>query len=438
MNWPGADRAMRWVVAVACLALVIAPAARGADEETATTGSAAAPGVVSSEPLLMAGLDRSGFGQWMTQNRINAFGWVEGSYNFNFQNPSPRLNVGHLFEVQDDDFVINQLELNVERLVTPSRDAFDVGGRIDLLYGSDARFIHSSGMFTGSFPDPQYQFDIPQLYVDVAVPVGNGLRLRLGKFEFFKFTDPNASPVFSHTFFYDASGESNNSRLSSSLVGASLPFTLTGITAAYQFNSQLNVEVGIGRGYDQTFTDNNSAVDGFGRVNWDLPGQTQASFALISGPEISADESHYRTSCDLGIVHAVSENFLILFDACFGEQARGQALFVPGTGLVAIGGNARWYGANATAVYRINRRISVAGRVEWYRDEEGFTTGLGSANLYEVTAGLTIMPFPDNRVGRGLKIRPEIRYDWIDAHSAIAGLIPNHQWIAGVDLIYDF
>jgi hypothetical protein len=293
-------------------------------------------------------------------------------------------------------------------------------------------------MLSGSFPDPQYQFDIPQAYVDLAIPIGNGLRLRLGKFEFFKFTDPNASPLFSHTFFYAASGEANGSRLASSEVGASLPFTMTGITAYYEFNKDLNLELGVGRGYDQTFTDNNSAIDGFGRLNCTLSKQTQASFAFVAGPEISGDDSHYRTSLDLGIVHAVTRDLFLLTDACYGQQERGQTLFVPGQGSVPIGGAARWYGVNATGVYRFNQYLSAALRGEWYRDEEGFTTDLGSANLYEITAGVTISPFPRDDLGRGLKIRPEIRYDVIQSHSPFAGLIPNHQWIISADVIYNF
>jgi hypothetical protein len=390
-------------------------------------------------PLINA-LDQVGIGRWLTANRINAFGWIEGSYNYNFDNPRPRLNLGHLFDIQDGDAVINQLQVNFERTVGLSPRQFDLGGRIDLLYGSDARFIHSSDLLDHQggqafgVPSQQYQFDIPQLYVDVALPVGNGLRLRFGKFEFFKFTDPNASPFFSHPFFYTTSGEANASRLVSTQVGASLPFTLTGATCYYEFSKQVNLEAGIGRGFDQSLTDNNGAIDGFGRVSYSLSDQTSASFALITGPEISRDNSHYRTVVDVGVSHSVSDDLQVLVHGIYGTQARPQTLDG-----VSIGGDAHWYGLSGNAVYRINRNLSVAGRFEWYRDEQGFTTGYPRGlNLYEATAGLTITPFPDSETGRGLKIRPEIRYDFSDKHYFINVSPASYQWIAAVDAIYSF
>ncbi len=357
-----------------------------------------------------------------------------GSYNYNFANPAPRLNIGHLFDVQDGDAVVNQLEVNIERTVELYRP-FDLGGRIDLLYGSDARFIHSSKMFDDhGFPNPQYQFDIPQLYADLTLPIGNGLRLRVGKFEFFKFTDPNESPLFSHTFFYAASGENNTSRSISTRLGASLPFTLTGITGYYEFSKGMNLEAGVSRGFDQTLTDNNGAIDGFGRLNCSFPGRTSASLALITGPEISGDNTRYRTVADLGVTHAFSDNLLILADGAYGVQSR--PAFLDG---VSIGGDAHWYGLNGTAVYRIDRNVSVAAHIEWYRDEQGFTTGAGRGiNLYEATVGFTFRPFPDSDAGRGLKIRPEIRYDFSDKHSFINTSAGSYQWVAAVDAIYNF
>ncbi len=396
-------------------------------------------GATPERPLMKA-LDQVGIGKWMAENRINAFGWIEGSYNFNFENPQPRLNLGHLFDIQDSDAVVNQLQVNIERTVGLSPRQFDVGGRIDLLYGSDARFFHSSGLLEGSFPDPQYQFDIPQLYLDLALPMGNGLRLRLGKFEFFKFTDPNASPFFSHTFLYTNSGEANGSRLISTQVGASLPFTLTGITGYYEFSKQVNLEAGIGRGYDQSITDNNGAIDGFARLNYVVSDRTTASIALISGPEITRDNSHYQTVGVFSIAHSVSDELVILADGFYGVQARGQALFDPARmQLTPIGGDAHWYGLNGTAIYTFNRNVNIAARVEWYRDEQGYTTGFGRGiSLYDATVGLTITPFPDSETGRGFKIRPEIRYDFSDKPYFVNTSARSYQWIAAVDAIFNF
>ena len=94
----------------------------------------------------------------------------------------------------------------VERMVDLTSHQFDVGGRVELLYGGDARFIHSNGILDSQdfFRGPELQFDVPQVYVDVAVPLGNGVRVRAGKFLFFKQIDPNASVFYSHSYTFGA------------------------------------------------------------------------------------------------------------------------------------------------------------------------------------------------------------------------------------------
>ena len=37
---------------------------------------------------------------------------------------------------------------------------------------------------------------------------------------------------------------------------------------------------------------------------------------------------------------------------------------------------ADWYGAAVYGIYKINDYVSAAARVEYYRDDEGFTTGI--------------------------------------------------------------
>jgi hypothetical protein len=403
---------------------------------SAGTPASAADESAASQGALMRGLDQVGVGQTLSKNGINVFGWIEGSYNYNFSNPHSRINLD-FFDVKDSEFQLDQLNLSIERKVTLSSKQIDIGGRVDLLYGYDASFIHSNGLLDHqSGPN---QFDIPQVYADIALPIGDGLRLRLGKFEFFKLTDPNASPLFSHTWFYSTGGQTPNvSRAVSTLQGAALPFTETGVTGYYEFSKQLSVEAGIGRGFDESLKDNNGAIDGFGRVSYAVSDKTRMSFAVVTGPEINHDNSHYRTTADLSFAHSVSDDLLILAEGEYGVQARPSSFSsVSGTSR----GDAHWYGINATAIYTINKNFSVAGRGEWYRDEQGFTTGFSAfgkgLNLYEVTLGLTITPLPDDAIGSGLKIRPEIRYDFSDKNFFDTGTA-NNQWIAAVDAIFNF
>lgn len=361
---------------------------------------------------LMSLFDQIGVGSALDDAHINVFGHIEGSYTWNFDNPAKDLNVGRVFDIKHNDPEVNQLDFNIERNVDLSNHQFDIGGRVELLYGTDARFIHSSGFldYDNFFVGPEYQFDIPQLYVDIAVPLGNGLRIRAGKFLFFKQIDPNASVFFSHSFTF----------------GSALPFTLTGVSALYDFTDQLSLEMGFSRGWGQTFTDNNSAIDGFGRIRYNPADKTALTLAAIVGPEDDHDDSHYRVAVDFTATQGIGDNTTLLLDSVLGYDAAGST----------TGAAAWWYGVAGYGVYKLNDYLSCGLRLEWYRDEEGFTTGLAQ-NLYEATVGVTYIPFPDHPIAGNFKIRPELRYDY-SSKDYFDGLTKHDQLTAAVDAIFNF
>ncbi len=361
---------------------------------------------------LMAALDQTGVGEALDAARINIYGHIEGSYTWNFDNPAKSLNIGRVFDIKHNDPEVNQADLNIERTVDLTSHQFDIGGRLELMYGTDARFIHSSGLLDGQdfFHGPEYQFDIPQVYLDFGVPLGDGLRIRVGKFLFFKQIDPNASVFYSHSFTF----------------GAALPFTLTGASGLYNINDQWSIEGGFSRGWGQSLRDNNGAIDGFGRIRYSPSDKTNLTLAFISGPEDDGDNSHYRDAVDLTLTQALGENLTFLLDSVYGNDAAGSP----------TGGNANWYGVAGYLVLKLDDHISLAGRGEWYRDEEAFTTGVAQS-LFEATVGVTITPFPSNPTASFFKIRPEVRYDYA-TRDYFDGLTKHDQLTAAVDAIFNF
>ena len=385
------------------------PPAGGPDAAYATP-QGIAPGTTQPQPLMDL-LDRTPVGRALDDARIRLFGHFEGSYTYNFDDPAQDLNLGRVFDLKNNRPTINQIDFNVERLVDLGSGHWDFGGRVELLYGSDARFIHSSGMFDNDdfFHGPEYQFDIPQAYFDVGIPVGNGLRVRGGKFLFFKQIDPNASVFYSHSFSF----------------GSALPFTLTGLTGYYPFNDHLSLEAGISRGWDQTLRDNNGAIDAMARVRYDVNDRLALTAAAIVGPELPHNNSDWRETLDFTASFAATDRLTFLVDAVLGTQARG-----------VLNRDANWYGAAGYAIYRVNEFWSLAGRLEWYRDEEGFTTAVRQT-LYEATVGLTITPFPHDPIGANFKLRPELRGDY-SSRRFFDGLTRHDQWTFAVDAIFNF
>lgn len=402
-------------------------------------GSAAGPDAARREPAgrrpLMSMLDRLGIADALDAARLDVYGHVQGSYTRNADNPESGFNVGRVFDFEDDEPTLNQLDLNIDRRVDVNGNEWDVGGRVELLWGADARFIHAEGMFDHSDPDgtgldtgditdgPENQFDIPQAYVDLNVPIGTGLRVRAGKFLFFKQIDPNASVFYSHSFTF----------------GAALPFTLTGVTGFYNLSEDLSLEAGVVRGWDDALEDDNGAVSGVGRLRWRASDELNFSVAAITGPELEDNNHNYRTAVNFVASYRPTERWTFLLDSIYGYQSAA-----PGEGA------ADWYGAAVYGIYKINDYVSAAARLEYYRDDEGFTTGIlgagaappdgigfESQSLYEATVGLTVTPFPNDELGRNFKVRPEVRYDY-SSEDFFDGFTEDNQLTFAIDAIFNY
>jgi hypothetical protein len=391
------------------------------DSAAATGAPGATPGEPGARRPLMDGLENAGVADDLDRARVDIYGHVEGSWTRNLDNPKSGFNVGRVFDFPDDTILLNQIDLNVERLIKLNGDNWDVGGRMEWLYGSDARFIHSTGLFDYNdfFDGPRNQFDLVQLYGDINVPVGNGLRLRLGKFLFFKQIDPNASVFYSHSFTF----------------GAALPFTLTGATAYYEFSDRCSLEGGVVRGWDDALEDDNGSVSGIVRARCRVGDQLNLSLAGITGPELPGNNGDYRTAVNFVASYSVNSQFTLLLDTIYGYQSDA---FDQGA--------SDWYGAALYGIYKINDYVSAAARVEYYRDDEGFTTGIATAgpafgfssqDLYEATVGLTITPFAHDSLGRNLKVRPEVRWDY-SSENYFDNFSEHDQLTFAVDAIFNF
>jgi hypothetical protein len=128
--------------------------------------------------------------------------------------------------------------------------------------------------------------------------------------------------------------------------------------------------------------------------------------------------------------HQVSDQLTFLLDSIYGWQNNASE---PGE---LDTDDSQWYGVAGYLVYDINEKVSAGARLEWFRDEGGFTTGVDQ-NLYEATVGLTLTPFAGDELGQNLKIRPELRYDYSD-EDFFDGLTSQSQLTFGIDAIFNF
>jgi hypothetical protein len=393
-------------------------------------------------------------------------GHVEGSYTYNFdpftrafqlvgQPPNqtlqffdiPPQNFLHEFDAKSEDPTLNQADLFAVRGVDESWRTWDVGGKVEGMWGSDASFIHANGLFDnyqrehvsvfhGHGADrhrvppfeifnpnggPENEFDLTQAFADVAVPIGNGARIRVGKVASpygLETIDPTTNLFMSRAF-------------TRRFV---LPDTVTGAWAAYHLNNSYTVEVGVHRGWEQALEDDNNAHNYMGRVQWLSSDQRAVvAFVVDAGPPVEDNSRDWRITADLtGIIMLNPEGARLGGEVLYGYQDN----VVSAKHHTLKAGN--WTSVLGYVAVPMSRFATGKLRAEMLDDPQG---GLGFATtLYSVTGGFDLYPFPTNRYGAGLVIRPEMRWDIADSKlfpEAPTGRT-NNQFIFGIDLVYAF
>jgi hypothetical protein len=301
---------------------------RGPSVETSVIG---APEAEEEErpALLMRALNGTKPGRALADAAIEIGGLVEGSITYSDSSPPDGIITGRLFDQEHEDPTLNQVLLFFERQTNAS-NPWDIGFRIELLYGADARFTASNGLFDHDDFDsgPENQFDITQAYVEVVLPIGAGLKTKLGKFITplgYETVNPAGNAFYSHSFLFNI-----------------VPYAHTGVLATYQVDEPLAVSVGFSRGWDQALEDNNDAIDAIVNIAWNADERTEASLSMTVGPEQADNNGRYRTALDLWVTHQASDQLTFAIDAGYVVDAsagqNGHASQVYGRRMTPRGG----------------------------------------------------------------------------------------------------
>jgi hypothetical protein len=373
-----------------------------ADDQSAVAPAApaAAPAAAPSGPpegAIMWGLDQIGVGKTLEDLHLSITGYGEMGYFYDLTVPknvlpgrsAPPTFVGFPGNYKNH-LLLDQLDLAFQRtIVDPSK--FDVGFMIEGFYGSDAVYTHSNGILDNANKhgktSPDNDLDLEQAYIDVSAPVGTGLVFTVGKFDTLlgsEVINPSGNALYTHSYQFSYG----------------IPYTQTGILAAYNICSALKVTAGITRGWNQSTDDNNGAIDFIGEAVWTINSAWTATVNLSEGPQSTDDNHDYWTVVEGIAAWQVSDQLKLTADLLYGDAN-------------AI---AQWYGIAGYASYTLNKFAAINFRGEIYHDGRGFTTGVGGSdtNYIEGTLGVAVTPTPDVNLLQTLTIRPEIRIDSAD------------------------
>jgi len=313
---------------------------------------------------------------------ITVNGLVSSSYSYNFNKPPSRLNGFRVFDFDDNSFKVDVAELVLQK---PTPRAGDAGFRVDVAAGgSIPRVSAAAGLFRDSGGIAQ-DIDLQQAYVGYLANAGRGLRLDLGKF-------------VTHFGYEVIDGYDgwNDNVTRSFLFGYAIPFTHTGIRAAYPFSDHVSSTVMVVNGWDDA-TDNNRQKSVGAQLSLTPRPEWTLIFTGMYGAERPDNSGDPRAVLDLVAMWKPTGRVALGLNLDHGSEENA----------VVPGESARWDGVAAYVRIGITERFSLVGRAEQFGDWDGARTG-SSQRLSEIT--LT----PEFRPARGLVVRGDLRFDHSD------------------------
>ena len=338
-------------------------------------------------------------------------GWGTTGINVNTTNAShDSSNAPINMTDRNGEVNLYQLNLFIEKVISKS-NRWDVGGRVDYMFGTDTRYTQAAGDWDTKIMNPNsyYNIAIPQAYAEVYAPFGNGISAKIGHFYTIIGYEsvPSALNFFSsHTYSFKSS-----------------PFTTTGALFNYSFNENWTINLGAVKGMDN-FDLNPGAWAQMSGINWaNAKTGTSLSFSIMQG-------NGYQN---------MPNDDLEYYSAIF-QQQLGKLHYVlqhdRGTINHAINNNqntAEWYSVVQYLTYQLDDVWGLGVRGEWFRDQNGFRYGNGEASYYDMSAGVNWKP------KNWLVVRPELRYDWAQAQVAVFDVgRRTNQFILGIDAIIQF
>ncbi len=342
-------------------------------------------------------------------------GFVDASYMVTFNAPNtPGTLPARVFDTNPNSFYLNAVQLNLERLAT---EKMIVGYHLELAAGHDA-FVYDGQTVS-----------LQEGWAQILAPVGAGLDIRIGKMA-----------TLAGYEVLEAKDDMNISR--GVLFGFAIPFTHTGIRAAYALSDMLSVTVGASNGWNTASAPGNVSTTyqdrDYGKT---LELQmavkpTKDSFVNLTiyvGDESTANASNgprYSKRYVVDVVGGITMDKLTLaMEIDFGSQQD----------VGIVGESAPWSGAAIFAKYAITDTLAGAIRLEYYSDTDGgnggFGNGEGGAGARIVDVTVTV----ETKIASQMILRFEIRSDNSNDHIFFrGGTAAKGQTTLGAQVIMPF
>ena len=120
-------------------------------------------------------------GSWASTITWNA--QIEAGITGNFASPRDKLNFGQLLTDRANEPLLNQGLFTVGRMIDPKETGYDVGFKLQGMYGADARYTHFLGIL-GTGLKARNQFDLVEANLTFHLPwlTEGGVDVKAGMF----------------------------------------------------------------------------------------------------------------------------------------------------------------------------------------------------------------------------------------------------------------
>ena len=342
-------------------------------------------------------------------------GEVEAGIVGNTDSPNNGVNFGQLFTDKANRPILNQLLLTLERDTDPKATDYDFGFKLQGVYGSDARIIHSLGLFDHLIHD-RNQIDIVEANISVHTPWAfeGGIDFKGGVFPTplgFEVIDPKTNPFYSHSYIFNYG----------------LPYKHLGVLSTAHATSFLDLYLGIDTGTNTTIADgdNNRRPGGIFGFGLNL---LEGNLTILALSHVGPEDSKRNTTFANSAMRYYN-------DAVITYKANPKLAFTTELNYAKEDGfRAEAYGAAQYVAYTLSDELILNGRAEIFRDNNNFFVntpvnnldyvngerGYAPANFYvasgpttygALTAGVTYKPTGLPKPISSTIVRPELRYD---------------------------
>lgn len=364
------------------------------------------------------------------RSELNIYGWVDAGFTANGLDPASKYN-GFLAPNDRNEFQANQVYLVMEKALNLDENCWDIGGRMDLLYGTDWIYCASLGLETHSDGSArwnagkQYGLAMPQIYGEI----GRGdLSLKLGHFYTiigYEVMMPTGNFFYSHNY----------------AVRYAEPTGHTGGLFTWKTSDELSLFAGGVNGQDR------------------FDGQSD-TLSVLTGFNYTPESKKWAFACGLmtagqesGLLPVLGPRTYVSNVLTLNPNERLQLVSQLDAGWQdnydLAGHQAEFWSYTQYFFYTLNDCWKAGLRYDLFSDDQG--TRLGglrfpgvpggnplnasgyAGKAQAISAGLNYSP------NANIRVRPELRWDWFDGSSLVYGdQTRNGQFSAAMDVIVQF